>query len=103
MAMRTLKLELFEPRPLQGYFKNKPRVVDEVATPEPPGFGVETEEPLQAPALHPLRRLAHPPGVKIEGRADADENRRVQISTHSRHPQVLFRRAEPDPDDVGAS
>ena len=49
---------------------------------------------------HPHRRLALRPGQEVECRADADHDRRVDARAVFRHPPLLFRCAQPDPDDV---
>ena len=46
--------------------------------PQTARFAEEPEEPFQSAALHPARGLVHPPGVKIERGADAEEQRGVE-------------------------
>src|SRR5829696_2969552 len=77
------------------------RVVAQVAPPQPARLAAEPEEPLEAAALHPVRRLRHEAGVEVERRADADEHRRLEPRAHPLHPLLLARHAEADPDDVG--
>src|SRR3954451_10542877 len=76
-------------------------VVLRVAPPEAPRLLRQAVDPLEAVLLHPRRRLRHEPGVEVEGGADADEQRRIELGPHLRHPLLLLRLARPDPDDVG--
>jgi hypothetical protein len=41
--------------------------------------------------------------VEVERRPDADQDRRRQTVSVARHPQLLFRSAEPYPNDVGSA
>ena len=75
---------------------------DEVTGGEAAGLGAEPEEPFEAAALEPTRRLADAARVKIERGADADEHGGVEHGGVLGHKFFLLRRAEADPDDIGA-
>src|ERR1700747_1451151 len=77
-------------------------VVARVAPPQPPRLAREPVAPLEAGALHPVRRLRDEPGVEIERRADADEQRRVEVRARAEHPQLLLGLTGADPHDARA-
>src|SRR5690606_17594003 len=72
----------------------------EVPPPQPLRFHHQPERPLETRSLHPERRLLQVPGVKVEGGTDTNEDRSIEKWPHSGHPSLLFRRGQPDPDDV---
>ena len=74
---------------------------EKIARGEPPRFGDQAEEPLDAGALHPHGRSRRCAGVKIESRANPDQRRRVNPVDVRGHPFLLFRHPEPDPDEIG--
>ena len=60
-------------------------------------------DPLEAALLHPARRHRDAAGVEVEGGADRADHRHVELLAHPRHPLLLARDADADPDDVGAA
>ena len=78
-------------------------VVGEVAFPEPAGFAGEAVEPFESAALDPSRGLADAAGVEVEGGADTEEDRGCEAVAIGGHESLLFRGAEPDPEEVRAA
>src|SRR5687767_10206200 len=78
------------------------RVVIEIAFPQPTRLCGQTKEPLETALLHPRRRLLFQSRVEVERRADANHYRRIDAIEMFGHPVLLLRRAQTDPDDVGA-
>src|SRR6185437_5654882 len=62
----------------------------------------QPECPFETIPLHPQRRLPFRAGHEIKCRADADEHRRMDPADMVRHPPLLLRRSQSDPDDVRA-
>src|SRR5438445_12303003 len=75
---------------LPGQLEKEPGVIHEVAPPQPARLLDETEQPLEAGPLHPVRRLPDTTGVKVEGGPHTDQHGGVEQRTHARHPQLLF-------------
>jgi hypothetical protein len=81
--------------------KRKSRHDVGVASPQAPRFRAQPEQPLERVTLHPLGRLRFHSRQEIECRADANHDRSIKAVEMRRHPPLLLRRAQPDPDDVG--
>src|SRR2546421_2038553 len=77
------------------------RVVVQVARQQAPWLLGDAVGPLQAPPLHPGRRLRDPPGVEVERRADRAHDRDLEPVAHPRHPLLLLGHADSDPQHVG--
>src|SRR5690606_6257081 len=89
------------PQELHGSQGHEARVVVQVPLPEPPGLHGEAEEPLEAPVLHPRRRLLHAPRVEVERRPYPQLHQRQPVLV-SGHPALLLRAAEADEEDPDA-
>src|SRR4051812_38934613 len=76
------------------------RVVIEIAREEATGLLRDAVAPLQAPSLYPRRRLRDPPAMEVKGRAHPGHHRDVEVPLHPRHPLLLLRGADPDPQHV---
>src|SRR5213082_2548182 len=100
-VMELVRLESLETELLTPDLKEKPGVVDQVAAPQPARLLLQSKEPFQSRAHHPARRLRHSTGVKIEGRAHPDEDRRAEPRPHARHPEILLGGAHSHPNDIG--
>src|SRR5262245_29232786 len=98
-------LQWIRPQPCQLHqdARDEERVVDQVPVGETPWLLHQAKEPLEPAALNPSWRLALEAGVEIKRRTDRDERRRGQQRPVASDPVVLFRRPEPDPDDIGTS
>src|SRR5688500_11297987 len=88
---------------LAKYQENESRVADHISSPEAARVLGQSEQPLQAYALHPGGRLPHAAGVEIEGGADSQKHRRIEHGPESRHPVILFGRPETNPHDISAA
>src|SRR5690606_8449889 len=64
-------------------------------------FLKKSEQPFEAAALHPARRLPSSSAVKVEGGADSDHQSAIELRYVIRHEAFLLGRAQADPDDVG--
>src|SRR5262245_61701929 len=75
-------------------------IVDEIAMGEPPRLGEQTKKPLDARTLHPDRSPRLIARQKVKGCTDTDQCRSIDSSDVLRHPFLLFRHSEPDPDEI---
>src|SRR5215213_2475961 len=87
---------------LPGERGHEPGVRREIAAHQPPRFLPGAVDPLEAALLHPARRHRDPAGVEVESGPDADHHRNVEAVAHSRHPLLLLRHADADPEHVRA-
>lgn len=78
-------------------------IVGEVAFPEPAGFTGEAVEPFEAAALDPSWGLADAARVEVESGTNAEEDGGGEPVAVGGHESFLFRRAEPDPEEVRAA
>ena len=69
--------------------------------PEAAWFLGQAKEPFETVVAHPRGCAAHSADVKVEGRTDADKNRRGELMLVIPHPPLLLGSAEADPNDVG--
>src|SRR6266568_1015036 len=92
--------ELLEPRELQQGEQEKHRIVVDVAPPQAPGLLPQAKSPLQPSGLQEQRCPLDATSMKIERGAYSDDHLGCQSGTHLGGPALLFRRAQPNPDDV---
>ena len=76
-------------------------IVVQVTLPEVAGILDEAVEPLQARAFDPLGAVLDTAGVEVEGGTDSEHESGVEAGDHAVHEELLFGRADADPDDVG--
>src|SRR5262245_16211248 len=75
-------------------------VADEISTPEPSWLDCQSEQPLEADVAEVCGRVRLRPRDIVEGCADADHDRNVELAGHLGHPQLLFGGTECHPEDV---
>src|SRR2546430_11207722 len=80
--------------------EDEARVVRQVTAPETPRLPQQAVEPLEPGSLHPARCLRQRPGMDVEGRADAEQDWRLEPNDMLRHPALLLGRTEADPHEV---
>src|SRR5687768_14848443 len=90
------------PRHLAREGGQETRVVVQVARQEPARLLDDPVRPLEPALLHPAWRLRDPPGMEVEGRAHAAHHRYLDAVAHARHPLLLLRDADPDPQHIRA-
>src|SRR5215213_10596014 len=85
---------------LAGKRQHEARVEVEVAGQQPARLLGDPVDPFKAALLHPPGRLRDAARVEVEGRADRAHDRHVQPLAEARHPLLLLRDADPDPEHV---
>ena len=91
---------LFMSKEIENCEGGELRAANQVAMPEAPWFLGQAEQPFQAVVAHPRWGATHSAGMKVEGGADADKNRRGELVLVIKHPALLLGSAEAYPDDV---
>src|SRR5215211_896301 len=81
--------------------QHEARVEVEVAGEQPARLLGDPVDPLEPALLHPRGRLRDPPRVEVEGGAHRAHDGDVEPLAHPRHPLLLLRHADADPEDVG--
>src|SRR5215469_8427303 len=79
----------------------KERCVVEIAAPQAPRILQEAVQPLATYAFDPRSAIANAPGMKVERGPDAEQEPVVNARKQPSHKQLLSRRADAYPDDVG--
>src|SRR5215218_4752331 len=82
--------------------QHEARVEVEVAREQAARLLRDPVDPFEAALLHPRRRLRDAPRVEVEGRADGAHHGHVEPRAHPRHPLLLLRHADADPQHVRA-
>src|SRR5689334_14136375 len=100
IALPTLECRPAFRRQLAGEGPDEGGVVAQVARCQAQRVLRDAERPFEAAVLHPARRLPLAAGDEVERGADSREHRRLEARPHPRHPLLLSRRPDPDPDDV---
>ena len=72
-----------------------------VTAEEPARLGEAAEDPGQPDSLHPKRRIPFQAAIHVEGKTDCEKNAALDFRLVPIDPILLFRRAQPDPDEIG--
>ena len=102
--LHVLRLEgvASEPQLPTRNVKQEGRVVAQIAVPKPARLHGQAEQPLTTAPLHEAGSLPKHACMEVEGRPDTNQNRGLEPIAVLRHPALLFWRAEPNPDHIGA-
>ena len=76
------------------------RVAENVSLPEAARLGQEHIQPLESRVDHPLRTAPKRASAVVEGSPDADHHRDAEAAGDHRHPFLLQRRTQTDPQNV---
>ena len=85
---------------LQGEKTKELGYLHHITPPQTARLGAKTEQPLPSGFAHPTGGLANGTGMKVERCAYGKQQWRVQTAAVFGHPQLLLRRAQPDPNDI---
>src|SRR4051794_9839137 len=80
--------------------EHEARVVVQVAREESPRLLRDAVRPLEPAVLHPRRGLRDATRVEVEGGADSTHDRHLEALADVRHPLLLLRHADADPEHV---
>ena len=86
--------------PCREHNRYEPRALDQVSAIEPARLQQQAIRPFEPGVRDPARRPAEPPREKVEPRSDGERHRRPHRILISVDPELLFRGAEPDENDV---
>src|SRR5215208_3520494 len=82
--------------------QHEARIEVQVARQQPAWLLGDPVDPLEPALLHPRGRLRDPARVEVERGADCAHHGDVETLPHARHPLLLLRHADADPQDVRA-
>src|SRR5918992_3121949 len=85
---------------LPGERRHEAGIRIEVARQQPPRLLPDPVDPLEPALLHPARRHRNAAGVEVESRAHAAHHGHLEAVAHARHPLLLLRHPDPDPQHV---
>ena len=84
-----------------GQIIEEKQVEAKVAGEKPARLGESAERPGESGPLHPGRRILFQSGIDVEGEPDRKQNPALDRGFVTVNPILLFRRPEPDPDEIG--